>query len=259
MPVLKISSLSKSFGGIVAVSNVNMTVEKGQIVGLIGPNGAGKTTLFNLLTGMYVPTSGSITFDFDNKIIAKRLKPYKLTGYGISRTFQNIRLFKEMSVLDNVRLGFHHNVKYGILESLIRTPSFYKEEDVIHDKALEILKLFNLDAKEEELARNLPYGEQRRLEIARALAVNPKLLLLDEPAAGMNPHETKELMNLIKWIRGKFDLTIILIEHDMSLVMGICEKIYVLDYGTMIAEGTPEEVQNNRKVIEAYLGGEETC
>lgn len=259
MPVLKVNNLSKSFGGIVAVSHIDMSIEKGQIVGLIGPNGAGKTTFFNLLTGMYTPTSGSIVYDINGKIISKDFKPYKLTGYGISRTFQNIRLFKNMTVLDNIRLAFHNNIKYSIAAAFLRLPLYYKEEDIVYNKALELLKIFNLLEKKDELARNLPYGDQRRLEIARALGAGPKLLLLDEPAAGMNPQETKELMNLIKWVRDKFDLTIILIEHDMSLVMGICERIFVLDYGTLIAQGTPEEVQNNKKVIEAYLGGDETC
>lgn len=259
MPLLKINNLSKSFGGIKALSDINMTIERGEIAGLIGPNGAGKTTLFNLFTGMYIPTSGDIEYDFNGGMSLNELKPYKITQYGISRTFQNIRLFKEMTVLDNVCVAFHHNIKYNFLSSMLRLPSFYKEEEKIHSMALGILDMLNLGDKKNELAKNLPYGEQRRLEIARALAVKPQLLLLDEPAAGMNPNETKELMNLISWIRGKFNLTILLIEHDMSLVMGVCEKVFVLNYGTLIAEGTPSEVQNNPEVIKAYLGGNKKC
>lgn len=259
MQVLKVNSLTKSFGGITAVSNVSMSVEEGQIVGLIGPNGAGKTTMFNLLTGIYSPTSGSITYEIGGVTVSKGLKPHKAASFGISRTFQNIRLFKDMTVLNNVRLAFHHNIKYGIFSSFLRLPSYYREEDRVCKESMELLKIFNLHDKKDELAKNLPYGEQRRLEIARALAVNPKVLLLDEPAAGMNPNETMELMKLITWIRDKFNLTILLIEHDMSLVMSVCKKIFVLDYGTLIAQGTPEEIQNNPRVIQAYLGGEDEC
>lgn len=257
MPILSVENLTKSFGGLTAVSNVNMVIHKGELVGLIGPNGAGKTTLFNLLTGVYVPTSGVVELDTGNG--AKKLnnlKPYNITKSGIARTFQNIRLFKDLSVLDNVRIAVHQNVKYGLTSAFLRLPSFFKEEKEIMEKSEALLKIFKLSNKKDELARNLPYGEQRRLEIARALATNPSLLLLDEPAAGMNPNETAELTDLIQWIRKQFDLTILLIEHDMSLVMKICERIYVLDYGMIIADGIPEEIKKNKRVIEAYLGEE---
>ena len=254
MSVLKVNNLSKSFGGIKAVTDVSLNIEKGEIVGLIGPNGAGKTTFFNLLTGIYSPSSGEIVYELNKAVSAKDLKPYKITSYGISRTFQNIRLFKNMSVLDNVLLGFHHSLKYGISTALFRLPSFFKEEKEVKEKALELLEKFNLSNKKDELAKNLSYGDQRRVEIARALAAKPKLLLLDEPAAGMNTKETKELTDMIAWIRETFDLTVILIEHDMSLVMGICERIFVFDYGILIANGTPDEIQKNDKVIKAYLG-----
>ncbi|MEW9093460.1 MAG: ABC transporter ATP-binding protein [Clostridiaceae bacterium] len=256
MAVLTIDNLSKSFGGIKAVTDINMMIDKGDIVGLIGPNGAGKTTFFNLLTGMYTPTSGKICFE-DSHL--NNLKPYKITDYGIARTFQNIRLFKNMTVIENVTLGFHKNIKYGLLASFFKLPSFYKEEKRIYNEALELLKKFGLDHKKDELAKNLPYGEQRRLEIVRALASKPSLLLLDEPAAGMNPNETRELMELIRWIKDNYELTIILIEHDMSLVMNICNKLSVLDYGTLIAEGEPKSVINNPRVIEAYLGRNAAC
>lgn len=255
MSVLKVSNLSKNFGGIKAVTDINLNIEKGQIIGLIGPNGAGKTTFFNLLTGMYSPTTGEIVYNLNRKVTTKDLKPYKITHYGISRTFQNIRLFQNMSVLENVLIGFHNGLKYGVASALFRLPSYYKTEKNTYEEALKLLDKFNLLDKKDELAKNLPYGDQRRLEIARALAAKPKLLLLDEPAAGMNPRETKELTSLIRWIREAFDLTIILIEHDMSLVMNICEKIFVFDYGYLVAEGCPKEIQGNEKVIKAYLGG----
>jgi branched-chain amino acid transport system ATP-binding protein len=251
--LLKTDKLSKVFGGLRAVSNFNIDINEGELVGLIGPNGAGKTTAFNLLTGVYEPTEGTI--DFDGKSLIGK-KPYQITQLGIARTFQNIRLFADLSVLDNVKIAYHFHVKYGVLESVLRMGRYYAEEAEIAAKALEFLKIFHLEDKKDEIAKNLPYGEQRRLEIARALAAKPKLLLLDEPAAGMNPQETQQLMSMIRWIRQNFNLTILLIEHDMSLVMGVCERIYVLDYGQIIAAGTPSEIKSNPRVIEAYLGEE---
>ena len=253
MALLKATKLSKVFGGLKAVSNFEVTIEKGELIGLIGPNGAGKTTAFNLLTGVYEPTTGEIELDGKSLI---GLKPYQITQLGLARTFQNIRLFSELTVLDNVKIAYHFHVKYGILESVLRMGRYHKEEAEIEAKAIELLKIFKLADKKDEIAKNLPYGEQRRLEIARALAAQPKLLLLDEPAAGMNPQETQELMKMIQWIKKEFDLTILLIEHDMSLVMNVCERIYVLEYGSMIAQGVPEEIKNNPRVIEAYLGEE---
>lgn len=253
MALLKATKLSKVFGGLKAVSNFDVTIEKGELVGLIGPNGAGKTTAFNLLTGVYEPTTGEIEFDGKSML---GLKPYQITQHGLARTFQNIRLFAELSVLDNVKIAYHFHVKYGILESVLRIGRYHKEEAEIEKKAIALLEIFKLGDKKDEIAKNLPYGEQRRLEIARALAAQPKLLLLDEPAAGMNPQETRELMKMIQWIKNEFDLTILLIEHDMSLVMNVCERIYVLEYGSIIAQGIPEEIKNNPRVIEAYLGEE---
>lgn len=250
--LLEATDVSEVFGGLKAVSDFNFHINKGELVGLIGPNGAGKTTAFNLFTGVYQPTTGEITFG-GKSIVG--LKPYQITQRGIARTFQNIRLFSELSVLDNVKIAFHDHVKYGVVEAVLRMGRYYKEEDRIEAEALKLLDIFHLKDKAGELAKNLPYGAQRRLEIARALAAGPKLLLLDEPAAGMNPQETQELMEMIRWIRKKFGLTVLLIEHDMNLVMGICERIYVLEYGMVIASGTPEEVQKNPEVIRAYLGG----
>jgi branched-chain amino acid transport system ATP-binding protein len=257
MAVLKVDNLTKAFGGIKAVTNISLEVNKGEIVGLIGPNGAGKTTFFNLLTGIYAPTSGEVSYELNQNITSKDLKPHKIARYGIARTFQNIRLFKNMSVLDNVLVGFHSTLKYRELSAFFRLPSFYKNENRIYEEALQLLDKFKLLDKKDEQAKNLSYGDQRRLEIARALASKPKLLLLDEPAAGMNANETKQLTEMIAWIRKNFELTVILIEHDMSLVMGLCEKLFVFDYGMLIASGTPEEIQNNEKVISAYLGKEE--
>jgi branched-chain amino acid transport system ATP-binding protein len=259
MAILTVKNLTMTFGGLAALANVNISLEMGGLIGLIGPNGAGKTTVFNLLTGVYAPTSGVIEYhrtqEAPGKVI-NGLSPHTISDLGIARTFQNIRLFNDLSVLDNIRIAIHQNVKYGLFSAFFRLPSFYREEQEILDKANEILKIFKLETKKDELAKNLPYGEQRRLEIARALATKPSLLLLDEPAAGMNPNETLELTELIKWIWKEYNLTILLIEHDMSLVMKICEKIYVLDYGMVIAEGTPDEIRNNKRVVEAYLGGE---
>lgn len=256
MDMLTVSNLYKTFGGVKAVSDINMSVEEGEIVGIIGPNGAGKTTFFNLLTGIYKPTSGDIVYRLKEEVSSKDFRPFKMTKHGVARTFQNIRLFKDMTVLENVLIGYHNNFKYGISSAMFHFPSYFKKEEKGIKEVIELLKIFNLYDKRNILSKNLPYGEQRKLEIARALASKPKLLLLDEPAAGMNANETRDLTNLINWIREEFNLTIILIEHDMSLVMDICDNLFVFDYGKLIAEGNPENIQKNPRVIKAYLGGE---
>ncbi len=250
-PLLEVKDLGISFGGLAALQHFDLVMEKGELVGLIGPNGAGKTTVFNLLTGVYLPTEGFINLQ-GRTLIGK--KPDKIVQAGIARTFQNIRLFKDISVLDNVKIAFNHQMHYGVLSSLLRTPAYWHEEAAIDKKARELLAVFDMDTMAHEKAANLPYGKQRKLEIARALAANPKILLLDEPAAGMNPTETQELMETIMLIRNKFKVSVLLIEHDMQLVMGICERLVVLDYGMIIANGTPEEVKNDKRVITAYLG-----
>ena len=249
--MLSVENISIQFGGLKAVSDFNLNIKSKEIVGLIGPNGAGKTTVFNMLTGVYNPSDGKICYLGEE---INGLKPYTITKKKIARTFQNIRLFSSLSVVDNVKISFNYMIDYNIIDSIFRTPRFKKEEKNIEEKSIKLLKAFNLDDKKDEMAKNLSYGEQRRLEIVRALATNPSLLLLDEPAAGMNPKETYELMNMIKWIKNEFEISVLLIEHDMKLVMGVCEKIVVLDYGKKIAEGTPNEIKINPKVIQAYLG-----
>lgn len=251
MALLDVKNLSISFGGLRAVDDFNIQIEKGQLYGLIGPNGAGKTTVFNLLTGVYKPTEGIITLDGEN-ITGK--KTIDINKAGVARTFQNIRLFKELTVLDNVKAGLHNGYSYSTISGILRLPSYRRAEQQMNEKALELLKVFELDKEASLLAANLPYGKQRKLEIARALATNPKLLLLDEPAAGMNPNETLELMNTIHFVRDHFQMTILLIEHDMKLVSGICEELTVLNFGRVLTQGKTGDVLNDPQVIKAYLG-----
>lgn len=253
MVLLEVKDLTKNFGGLTAVGDVTMELHEGELVGLIGPNGAGKTTLFNLLTGVYEPSEGTITLA---GILLNGKAPSKIASLGLGRTFQNIRLFKNMTVLENVLIGLGNHGKAEVFASFFRLPAFYKNEESLKTKAIELLKIFDLDGDVDTLAKNLPYGQQRRLEIVRALATEPKILFLDEPAAGMNPQETAELTQLIRKIKEEFNITIMLIEHDMSLVMEVTERIYVLEYGRLIAHGTPAEIRSNKRVIEAYLGGE---
>ncbi len=251
MAMLEVKNLGISFGGLRAVDRFEVKIEKKQLYGLIGPNGAGKTTIFNMLTGVYKPDDGLILLDGE-EITGK--STIDINKAGIARTFQNIRLFKDQSVLDNVKIGLHNHHSYSTVAGILRLPKYRKVEKEMNEKAMELLKVFNLDDKADYLASNLPYGDQRKLEIARALATEPKLLLLDEPAAGMNPNETKELMDTIRFVRDKFDMTILLIEHDMKLVSGICEELTVLNFGQVLAQGETSEVLNNPEVIKAYLG-----
>ena len=251
MALLEVKNMGIHFGGLRAVDGFNISIEKGCLYGLIGPNGAGKTTVFNLLTGVYQPTEGTFSLDGENLTGHSTLE---ISHKGIARTFQNIRLFNKMTVLDNVKVGLNRHVKYNVASGILRLPSYFRDEQKMNERAKELLEVFDLYAEKDYLASNLPYGKQRKLEIARALATNPKLLLLDEPAAGMNPNETAELMETIRFVRDEFDMTILLIEHDMKLVSGICEELTVLNFGQMLAQGKPGDVLNDPKVVVAYLG-----
>lgn len=251
MPLLEVDKLGIIFGGLHAVENFSMTIEKGELYGLIGPNGAGKTTVFNMLTGVYKPTSGS--FSLDGEVLSGK-KPIQINRKGIARTFQNIRLFNNLTVIENVKIGLHNSMSASAAEAVFRLPRHFFDERKMDERAMELLSVFDLQNEHDYLACNLPYGKQRKLEIARALATSPKLLLLDEPAAGMNPNETAELMETIRFVRDKFDMTILLIEHDMKLVSGICERLSVLNFGTLLCEGETSEVLADPQVITAYLG-----
>lgn len=257
MTLLNVDNLTKNFGGLTAISHVDLEINNNELIGLIGPNGAGKTTLFNLLTGVYVPSEGSISFKPNDEVYELSGKNTSQIGQmGIARTFQNIRLFKDLSVLENVRIGMHTELGANVFQSFFRTKEYYRTEIDMTEKAMELLKIFNMEDKANYKASNLPYGDQRKLEIVRALGTNPKLLFLDEPAAGMNARESRELTQLIQQIHEEFDLAVVLIEHDMKVIMNISERIYVLEYGKKIAEGTPQEIQQNEYVIRAYLGGD---
>ena len=250
-PVLETKKLGITFGGLKAVQNFDLQIYEGELVGLIGPNGAGKTTVFNMLTGVYVPTEGTVLLD---GVPLNGKKPHQFVAAGVARTFQNIRLFKQMTVIENVKAAFTKDIRYNMLDATLRTPKFWKAERETTEKAMDLLAICHLEDKADVIAANLPYGQQRKLEIARALATNMKVLLLDEPAAGMNPTETAELLECINTIRSRFGVAILLIEHDMALVMNVCERIQVIDYGRTIAAGLPEEIANNPRVIAAYLG-----
>ena len=251
LPVLETKKLGITFGGLKAVQDFNIQIYQGELVGLIGPNGAGKTTVFNMLTGVYVPTEGTVLL---NGVPLNGKKTHQFVAAGVARTFQNIRLFKQMTVIENVKTAFTKDIRYNMLDATFRTPKFWKAEKEMTEKAMDLLDICHLEDKADVIAANLPYGQQRKLEIARALATNMKVLLLDEPAAGMNPKETAELLECINTIRDRFGVAILLIEHDMALVMNVCERIQVIDYGQTIASGLPEEIANNPKVIAAYLG-----